>query len=497
MTVPYTFASATSPLPLSELDSNFVALGNSTNSTYTANSVNAVSRTVQNKLSDFVSVLDFGADETGISDSALAFQQAANFSNFVYVPPGTYVLYSSISMTNGVNFVGAGRGAVTILPTGNFDVFAWSGSATGGGISNMLIDGLGMTGGNLISNIGQSRFLVQNMSLINGYNGIYIQDQTNTTINTVFINSLTGVYGVKNFGTNASSANVLNLSDVTIGWTTNSSSSSGIGFWFDSGVNTVDMKHCANQKGYRGIQITNTSNLNGRPLGVTSYNFQAENMYDSGLYIDGGTSHTSNHKFTELYCSSSVASVGVYISSTCYSCSIVGGNIRDNYKQGVVANGRYTTIVGSLIVGNCDAGGAAYPEIEIGGSVSPGIVIANNTIGAQVGMTLTTTSYGIIIDAGTTYYNIVGNYFFGSANGAYLDNANDANSTIFANSGVTATTPNMVLGPVKYRNSAAFTGNGSVATNLGSVGPTGSHTTVQKWLTIQDGTNSTLYIPCF
>ncbi len=40
------------------------------------------------------------------------------------------------------------------------------------------------------------------------------------------------------------------------------------------------------------------------------------------------------------------------------------------------------------------------------------------------------------------------------------------------------------------------TANGSVATTLGSVGPTGANTTVQEWLTI-DINGTTRYLPCF
>jgi hypothetical protein len=52
-------------------------------------------------------------------------------------------------------------------------------------------------------------------------------------------------------------------------------------------------------------------------------------------------------------------------------------------------------------------------------------------------------------------------------------------------------------GNVKYSNAASFSANGSVATVLGSVGPAGSNTTVQKWLTFQDNGGVTRYIPCF
>lgn len=50
---------------------------------------------------------------------------------------------------------------------------------------------------------------------------------------------------------------------------------------------------------------------------------------------------------------------------------------------------------------------------------------------------------------------------------------------------------------IKFTAAANFSANGAVATVLGSIGPAGSHTTVQKWLTIVDDTGATLYIPAF
>lgn len=52
-------------------------------------------------------------------------------------------------------------------------------------------------------------------------------------------------------------------------------------------------------------------------------------------------------------------------------------------------------------------------------------------------------------------------------------------------------------GTLKFTNSASFSANNTVATVLGSLGPTGSHTTVQTWLTIVDNGGNTRYIPCF
>src|SRR5581483_7821545 len=52
-------------------------------------------------------------------------------------------------------------------------------------------------------------------------------------------------------------------------------------------------------------------------------------------------------------------------------------------------------------------------------------------------------------------------------------------------------------GLVKFVNSSNMSANGSVATALSSVGPTGSHTTVQEWLTIKNPAGVARYVPCF
>lgn len=50
---------------------------------------------------------------------------------------------------------------------------------------------------------------------------------------------------------------------------------------------------------------------------------------------------------------------------------------------------------------------------------------------------------------------------------------------------------------VRFNSSSHFSANGAVATALTSVGPTGSHTTVQEWLTIKNASGTIRYIPCF
>ena len=90
--------------------------------TFLPEGTGAVSRSVQAKLRDTVSVLDFGADNTGATDSSAAFQAAYETGKAVWIPAGTYLLESTVDCTTtssdtftpGPRFIGEGLGLVTI-----------------------------------------------------------------------------------------------------------------------------------------------------------------------------------------------------------------------------------------------------------------------------------------------------------------------------------------------------------------------------------------------
>lgn len=105
MTVPYTFGNTTAPsIPLSRLDDNFAAVGNSTNISFTQNGIGAVAQTVQSKLRETVSVFDFmtmaeqaavlsysfTTDVTTSCQNALNSARANNLN--CYFPAGGYLV---------------------------------------------------------------------------------------------------------------------------------------------------------------------------------------------------------------------------------------------------------------------------------------------------------------------------------------------------------------------------------------------------------------------
>jgi hypothetical protein len=124
---------------------------------YTPAGTGAVATTVQDKLRESVSVLDFGAVGDGIADDSPAFRLAITASKNIFVPSGTYLIGSNIDVTTSATFVGEGVQDTYIhrgySPAQDYEgIFAFGDGASASGIRNMtLLSKTGQTGGCLVS----------------------------------------------------------------------------------------------------------------------------------------------------------------------------------------------------------------------------------------------------------------------------------------------------------------------------------------------------------
>lgn len=134
------------------------------------------------------------------------------------------------------------------------------------------------------------------------------------------------------------------------------------------------------------------------------------------------------------------------------------------------------------------------------------------TISQPVTIGAVGTTGGTVTLAGATSGSAA---IFASATGSVLTTNNAFNSTSVLTSGavgtvsgqltlngstsgsVALTTPASSAGLLQFASAGSFSANGAVATALTAVGPVGSHTTVQTWLTIVDNGGVTRWIPCF
>lgn len=88
----------------------------SANAPFVQAGAGAVARTVQNKLRDLVSVKDFGAVGDGVTNDHPAFALALAAAREVFVPAGSYLLMSPLTIaTSGQRLLGAGKEATTLV----------------------------------------------------------------------------------------------------------------------------------------------------------------------------------------------------------------------------------------------------------------------------------------------------------------------------------------------------------------------------------------------
>jgi len=89
----------------------------------------ASARTVDSKLEDLVSVKDFGAAGDGATNDATAFASALATEKAIYVPAGTYVIGSTLTISDkNVTLIGEGERLSILKFTGGTDGLNWTSS---------------------------------------------------------------------------------------------------------------------------------------------------------------------------------------------------------------------------------------------------------------------------------------------------------------------------------------------------------------------------------
>lgn len=173
-----------------------------------------------------------------------------------------------------------------------------------------------------------------------------------------------------------------------------------------------------------------------------------------------------------------------------------------NYERGVFD---WTTTANTLTIGTQQAGTGSIRFIFLNSAGASGLV----DIGANGSAIARFAGSNSAVDIGN--HSILGSTTgigFGGAGISFSAAATLAvgNGTASDFSGtVKATTLTLndvsldrgAAGLFKFSSAGSFTANSTTATVLGSLGPAGANTTVQKWLTIKDDGGTTRYIPCF
>lgn len=108
------------------------------------------------------------------------------------------------------------------------------------------------------------------------------------------------------------------------------------------------------------------------------------------------------------------------------------------------------------------------------------------------GVTFVTDSFSLMASFSTVASSVNYLSFFSAAAG------NDPSiSSVGSDTDIDLVLAAKGTGTLQAGTAGSFAANNTVATVLGSLGPTGAHTTVQKWLRLKDNTGTVLFIPCF
>ena len=131
------------PTALTTFISSILSSIGSTLVGYIAAGVGAVYRSLQSRLRDRVSVLDYGADPTGAADSSPAFNAALTAAGWVWIPDGTYKLLSSVAVASNQMLMASG-GVTINAGTAGMTVFLASGNAFFTQLWDIIVNGAGL-----------------------------------------------------------------------------------------------------------------------------------------------------------------------------------------------------------------------------------------------------------------------------------------------------------------------------------------------------------------
>jgi hypothetical protein len=379
------------PITITDVESVYSASNGASLIGYNEGASGAVNRTVQAKLQESVSVLDFGADSTGSASSLSAFQSAVTASRYVYVPSGTYKLDSQLvinvdgtvlHLASNVTLNISGTIAQQGPPFGNcINILANNCAVIGSGKSS-LIQISGNCYANGVGILQKAGLLIRDIAFDGNKTGVtattddtfgsaisIIADSgsgattdVNATIDNCYIKNWTQ-YGVNVYGNQSNDVKIVNCNIDAIG---NSSDSNSVG----AGIVVT--------KGVSDFIVSNNVIKNSKSNGIF---VSSAGTTGSNYSITGNNIHQNGESGITFYEAVSYGSIsGQGINNIAIAGNVCSGNTRSGvlFNSNTVGFINYSSISGNTLEGN------GYAGIELNSTnTSPNIVSYVDIVGNQ------------------------------------------------------------------------------------------------------------------
>lgn len=319
----------------------------------------AVTRTLQSKLQEWISVKDFGAVGNGITDDTVAIQKAINTGLPILIPAGTYIINGTLTGVTNLKLQGQGVGQTILKNTVSNHIINFYGPTT---YKNINIDGITFDINGIDSGIWAeyvTNFYVTNCEFLNNqYWGISVGTQTGTSSaiinsnivieNCIFYNSLLTYEPVL----------IFNSEDVTIRNCNfnNPSPANCTSIGIYQNINNILVDNCTFKNSISGIYYTISCN------NIKIFNSHFDSMIDaiSGASLSDNGNFGATHVYGLVIDNCIIenntgwgaaigATIGAVVSNTTF--------IKNNYHALLINQGTtiapYYTDASNIVVNSC------------------------------------------------------------------------------------------------------------------------------------------------
>lgn len=421
-------------------DGTFSAFYQKPGSGIPASDLTASIQATLNKAAFFLNIKDYGAIGDGSTDDTAAIQAAINAlpasGGCVFVPPGTYSISSSLSLSEGAELCGTGSGSILQVRSSalGIDVVKignGSGTLSFAAVRHLKITSNGQkTAGSAIVLNKAYRVWLESLSLEFQYRGVYIQDSTaiwlkNSDIRDTKENAIT-IESALGQGFEWYIDSVL-CDNPTV-------SNIGTGLLWNGGE-SLHVSHSNFQRFTNGFVANTTNGRESRFAFIEGMicDFSSDNNV---RITNTGTGATVGLTFTNCW-SGTATNYGILVdrpgAGLVQGVRWVGGKVFHNGLAGFrLAGGQDTHISDCDIIANSQTVSAARHGVEVGGDVGEFSVTGCRIGGGfQQG---DTHGYAIHIDPGTSdHYILANNDCHGNNNSPIIDDNGTGSNKVVAN----------------------------------------------------------------